>query len=92
MYGLPEEQESFATRGVWQRFMQADEASCTSSNAENNNRVRLRCKSLLLKCHRLFFLVFSCNVNVFQHKERTILHAKTCQKKQPRNAARLSGK
>lgn len=29
MYGLPEEQESFATRGVWQQFMQADEASCT---------------------------------------------------------------
>lgn len=29
MYGLPEEQESFATHGVWQRFIQADEAPCT---------------------------------------------------------------
>lgn len=29
MYGLPEEQDSCATRGVWQRFMQADDASYT---------------------------------------------------------------
>lgn len=29
MDGLPEEQGSFATRGVWQRFMQADDASYT---------------------------------------------------------------
>lgn len=29
MYGLPEEQESFATRWVWQRFVQADEAACS---------------------------------------------------------------
>lgn len=55
MYGLPKEQESFATRGVWQRLMQADEASCTFQQCGEQQPIRLRCKSLLLKCHRLFF-------------------------------------
>lgn len=77
MYGLPEEQESFAPRGVWQRFTQADDASYALQQRGEQQQRSSAAQILapLVPSFLVFFSIshFSCNVNVFQQKEINIL-------------------